>query len=118
MAPPSPGTPLSPAPPLLWKPPPMRLGGGVPAQVLWGEDPKAHLNDVFLMARDLSVPSPFRPGYEAYATGSDSGWGGSPAPDSNHGQGAWGLPPPGASDRDTLGGAGHPSGGRDHHGTE
>ena len=54
----------------------------------------------------------FRPGYEAYAMGSDSGWGGSPITDNpNYGQGAWGSPPPGATDIDTLGGAGHPSGG-------
>ena len=46
---------------------------GVQARVLWCEDPKAHLDDGFLTARDLPVPSSFRPGYEAYATVSDSG---------------------------------------------
>ena len=76
-----------------------------------GEDPEAHLDDGFLTAQDLPVPSPLRPGYEAYATGSHSSWGGSPAPESNHGQGVWGSPPPGASNRDTTGRAGHPSGG-------
>ena len=63
---------------------------GVQARVLWGEDPEDHLDARFLTAKDLPVPSPFRPGYEVYATGSDLGWGGSPAPDSNRGQGAWG----------------------------
>ena len=67
---------------------------GVQARVLWGEDTEAHLKDGFLTAQDLPVPSFFWPGYEAYATGSDSGWGGSPVPDSNHDQGAWGSPPP------------------------
>ena len=66
----------------------------VQARVLCGEDPEDHLDDGFLKAPDLPVSSTFRPGYEAYATGSDSGWGGSPAPDSNHDQGAWGSPPP------------------------
>ena len=84
---------------------------GVQARVLWGEDPKAHLEDGFLTVQDLSFPSPFRPVYEAYAMGSDSGWGGSPAPDSNRGQRAWGSPPPGASNRDTVVRAGKPSGG-------
>ena len=83
----------------------------VQARVLWGEDPEAHLDDGFLTAQDLPVPSPLRPGYEAYATGSHSSWGGSPAPESNHGQGVWGSPPPGASNSDTTGRAGHPSGG-------
>ena len=84
---------------------------GVQARVLWGEDPKAHLDNGFLTAQDLPFPSPFRPGYEAYATGSDLGWGDSPAPDSNRDQGVRGSPPPGASNRDTPGRAGHPSGG-------
>ena len=57
-----------------------------------GEDPKAHLDAGFLTAQDLPVPSPFKTGYEAYATGSESGWGGSPLPDSYRGQGAWGSP--------------------------
>ena len=61
----------------------------------------------------MPVPSPFRPGYKAYTTGSHSGWGGSPAPNNpNRGQGAWGSPPPpGNTDRDTLSRAGHTSGG-------
>ena len=83
----------------------------VQARVLWGEDPEAHLDDGLLTAEDLPVPSTFWPGYEAYATGSDSGWGGSPEPDSTCGQGAWGSPPTGASNRDNPGRAGHPSGG-------
>ena len=84
---------------------------GVQARVLWGEDTEAHLDDGFLTAQDLPVPSPFWPGYKAYATGSDSGWGGTPETYSNRGEGAWGSPPPGASNRDTPGRAGHPSGG-------
>ena len=36
---------------------------GVQSCVLWGEDPKAHLDDGFLTAQDLLVSSPFRPGY-------------------------------------------------------
>ena len=55
--------------------------GGVQDRVLWGEEPKAHLNDGFLKAREPPVPSPFQPGYEAYTTGSDLGWGGSLVPD-------------------------------------
>ena len=66
---------------------------GVQSHVLWGEEPEAHLDNGFLTAQDLPVPSPFRPGYEAYAMVSDLGCGGSPAPDSNCGQGAWGSPP-------------------------
>ena len=67
----------------------------VQAQVMWGEYPGNHLDDGLLMARDLPVPSPFRPGYEAYATGYYLGCGGSPDPDNpNRGQGAWGSPPP------------------------
>ena len=46
---------------------------GVQARVLWGEDPDAHLDYGFLTAQDLPVSSPFRPGYESYATGSDLG---------------------------------------------
>ena len=77
-----------------------------------GEYPKDHLKNGFLTARELPVPSPFLLGYEAYATGSDSGWGGSLVPDNpNRGQGAWVSPPPGATDRDNLGRAGHPCGG-------
>ena len=68
---------------------------GVQVRVLWGDDPFAHLDDGTVPTREPPVLSPFWQGFETFAAGSDSGWGGSPAPEnSNHGPRAWGSPPP------------------------
>ena len=77
-------------------------------------DLRAHLYDDVVPMREPPSLSPFRPGYETFATGSDSGWGGSPAPEHpNRDPRAWGSPPPGASENENIGGAVQISGGGD-----
>ena len=46
---------------------------GAHAQVLWGNDPRAHLGDNDIRTRYPPVLSPFRQGFETFAAISDSG---------------------------------------------
>ena len=69
---------------------------GVQVQVLWGDDPHAHLGDGDISTVEPPVLPPFRQIFETFATGSDLGWGGSLAPEHPKcGSRAWGSPPPG-----------------------